>query len=88
MHPADPNIAMLEAVVTTLGTLADEMVFVGGCAAGLTELAKHLAKRATLLLEDPDFDQALPGLLPPDPGNQARIPRVRERLAAIAGRNG
>lgn len=233
MHPADPNIAMLESVVTTLGTLADDMVFVGGCAAGLlitdtaapeirtttdvdalvevvslreyhklstalrsqgfvedqspeapiarwrngsqildvmptdasvlgfgnewyplvfrtavtatlpngyqirhisapsflatklsafdgrgggdylnshdmedfiavidgrsdiieeietddTELAKHLAQRATLLLGDPGFDQALPGLLPPDPGNQARVPRVRQRLAAIADRH-
>jgi len=50
------------------------------------ELAKHLANRAALLLRDRDFVQALPGLLPPDPGSQARIPRVRERLAAIARR--
>ena len=31
----NPNIEMLEAAVERLGTLIDEMVFLGGCATGL-----------------------------------------------------
>ena len=35
MNPRDPNIQLLEAVAQALGDLRDELVFVGGCAAGL-----------------------------------------------------
>jgi len=37
----NPNIALLESAVYKLGTLSEEMVFVGGCATGLllTDLA-------------------------------------------------
>jgi predicted nucleotidyltransferase len=36
MHrKSNPNIELLELVVSQLGTLIDEMVFVGGCATGL-----------------------------------------------------
>lgn len=35
MNPQDPNIQLLEAVAKELGDLRDELVFVGGCAAGL-----------------------------------------------------
>ena len=35
MHPADPNVGIPEAVIERQGPLADEMVFVGGCATGL-----------------------------------------------------
>lgn len=35
MKPTHPNVAMLEVVAKALGPLCDEVVFVGGCAAGL-----------------------------------------------------
>ncbi|HEX2585545.1 MAG TPA: hypothetical protein VHL14_10450 [Steroidobacteraceae bacterium] len=35
MNPRDPNIQLLEAVASALGDLRDDLVFVGGCAAGL-----------------------------------------------------
>ena len=35
MNPQDPNVQLLEFVAKELGDLRDELVFVGGCAAGL-----------------------------------------------------
>ena len=35
MNPRDPNVQMVEVVAQALGELCDELVFVGGCAAGL-----------------------------------------------------
>ncbi len=35
MNPRDPNIAKVELVAHALGDLCEELVFVGGCAAGL-----------------------------------------------------
>lgn len=35
MNPHDPNIAKVELIAQALGALRDELVFVGGCAAGL-----------------------------------------------------
>ena len=35
MNPNDPNVAMVEIVAARLGALREQMVFVGGCAAGL-----------------------------------------------------
>jgi predicted nucleotidyltransferase len=35
MNPHDPNLAKVELIADALGTLCDELVFVGGCAAGL-----------------------------------------------------
>lgn len=35
MNPADPNLAKVELIAQALGPLKDELVFVGGCAAGL-----------------------------------------------------
>ncbi len=35
MSPQDPNVQMVELVAQALGELCDELVFVGGCAAGL-----------------------------------------------------
>ena len=45
MKPDDPNLAKVEIVAAALGSLCDELVFVGGCAAGL-------------LLSDPAATQA------------------------------
>lgn len=35
MSPHDPNLAKVELIAAALGALCDELVFVGGCAAGL-----------------------------------------------------
>lgn len=35
MNPNDPNIEMIEHIAEALGSLTEELVFVGGCAAGL-----------------------------------------------------
>ena len=35
MNATDPNLPLLESVVKTLGPLCEQLVFVGGCAAGL-----------------------------------------------------
>lgn len=35
MNPADPNLQRVELVAAALGEMCDELVFVGGCAAGL-----------------------------------------------------
>lgn len=41
MNPQDPNVEMLEQVARALGELCDELVFVGGCAAGLLCTSPH-----------------------------------------------
>ncbi len=35
MNPRDPSIQMVEVVAQALGDLCDELIFVGGCAAGM-----------------------------------------------------
>lgn len=35
MNPLDPNVAKVELIAHALGALRDDLVFVGGCAAGL-----------------------------------------------------
>lgn len=35
MNPDDPNLAKVELIATALGPLCEDLVFVGGCAAGL-----------------------------------------------------
>lgn len=35
MNPRDPNIQMVEVVAHALGDLCEELIFVGGCAAGM-----------------------------------------------------
>jgi predicted nucleotidyltransferase len=35
LNPRDPNVQLVEVVAQALGGLCDELVFVGGCAAGL-----------------------------------------------------
>lgn len=49
-------------------------------------LTSYLAARVEQLLDDPGFVQALGGLLPGDPGSQARLAMLRQRLASMAGR--
>ncbi len=46
MKSQDPNLAKVELIAIALGTLCDELVFVGGCAAGLliTDPAASMAR--------------------------------------------
>ncbi|MCF8152320.1 MAG: hypothetical protein K9J80_16375 [Sulfuritalea sp.] len=46
MNPGDPNLAKVELIAHALGSLRDQLVFVGGCAAGLlmTDAAATLAR--------------------------------------------
>lgn len=49
MNPLDPNIRQVEEVAQALGELRDQLVFVGGCAAGLLCTSPQAAPpRATL----------------------------------------
>jgi predicted nucleotidyltransferase len=47
-------------------------------------LRAHVAERFWLLLQDPRFRSALPGHLPGDAANQARVPLVVDRIEAIS----
>lgn len=48
------------------------------------EVQAYLAGQMALLLEDDDFQDALPGHLPGDSASQARVPFIIERMEAIA----
>lgn len=47
------------------------------------DLRDFVVKRLREWLDNPAFVEALPGHLAPDPGSQARLPLLRERLARI-----
>jgi len=64
----NPNLALLERMVSLLGSLSEQMVFVGGCATGL-------------LITDCAW---VPGHLPGDAASQARLPGLLQRIQAIA----
>lgn len=49
-----------------------------------TALRGHLAERLAALLGDQRFLEALPGHLPGDAANQARVPLIRDRMTAMA----
>ncbi len=51
------------------------------------KLKDHLGQRLADLLRDDRFLEALPGHMPGDPGSQARVPIVIERLRAITSSN-
>lgn len=53
-------------------------------AASEEALRTHLAQHVVAFLNDPDFHAALPGHLPGDAANQARLPVILERLRSIA----
>ncbi|MEK7271189.1 MAG: hypothetical protein AAB215_09655 [Planctomycetota bacterium] len=48
------------------------------------EIRAHLRDMFSALLNEPRFLDALPGHLPPDPGSQARLPRLERLLRAWA----
>lgn len=78
---ASHDIEDFIAVVDGRGSIVDEVHAVDA------RLASYLAARVGQLLDDPVFGQALAGLLPGDPGSQARLAILRQRLEFIAGRN-
>ena len=66
------------AVIDGREELVDEI------ASANAALRAHLAKSIAILRKDPDFHAALPGHLPGDAANQARLPMVLARLRMIA----
>jgi hypothetical protein len=49
------------------------------------DVRSFIAKETGLLLETPQFIDAIPGYLLPDAASQGRVPLVVERLKEIAG---
>ena len=47
------------------------------------DLLKFLAEQLSEWLENPDFIDALPGLLPPDAASQAIVSKILERIKTI-----
>lgn len=78
---ASHDIEDFIAVVDGRASIVDEVN------ASDARLNSYLAERVGRLLDDPDFVQALAGLLPGDPGSQARLAMLRQRLESMAGRN-
>ena len=52
-----------------------------------TELSTYIVDTFSNFLENPQFREALPGHLPPDPGSQARLPNLKKKLNRIATLN-
>ena len=48
------------------------------------DLRNYLAGQFLQWLKNPDFMDALPGLLPPDSASQARLPTIIERIEIIS----
>ena len=58
----------------------------GELSAAPANLKAHVAREVCSLLSNPDFEDALPGYLPPDTAGQGRLPTCLARLRALAGR--
>lgn len=48
-------------------------------------LRRYLVEAVGTLMSTPEFDEALPGQLPPDPASQGRLPMLRGKLRNLAG---
>lgn len=68
----------LPSVVDGRGELFDELI------ACDDELRNYISKEIGALLRNDEFVAALPGHLPVDPGAQARLPQLLERLRLIS----
>ncbi len=70
--------------------LEDLLTVIDGRAAIVQEIGEaasvrsYIAEQFGVLLKIPAFVDALPGHLLPDPGSQARLPLLRERIEAIS----
>jgi hypothetical protein len=58
---------------------------VGEIAGAKADLRSYIAEQFRILLATPAFHDALPRHLLPDPGSQARLPLLLERIQRIAG---
>ena len=58
----------------------------GELSAAPANLKAHVAREVCSLLSNPDFEDALPGYLPPDTAGQGRLPTCLARLRALAAR--
>ena len=67
----NPNLEILALAVNQLGDLADDMVFLGGCATGL--LISDPAAPPIRVTRDMD---AISGHMPTDEVSQARVPGI------------
>lgn len=72
----------MEDIVAVLDGRPELVEEVRDCDATLRD---HLQARSVALLQDERFLEALPGHMPSDEGNQARVPIIIKRLEAIAG---
>lgn len=50
------------------------------------QLRQYLQAEFAILHADPTFSEAISGFLPGDAINQARVPRILQRIAALAGK--
>ena len=91
---ANPNLQLLTDAAKLLNPILGESVFVGGCATALliTDSAAAdvrptfdvdtIAKIKKLILTH-EFNDALPGHLPPDAASQGRVGTIISRLEEI-----
>lgn len=77
-----PDLEDIVSVTDGRPTIANEV------AISDFELRGFLAEEFRLLLENEEFQQALPGYLAPDAASQLRKPLVLERMQQIAGAGG
>ena len=94
MSPRDPNLAQVELIAHVLGSLREELVFVGGCAVGLlmsdpaasparVTYDVDLVVEVASLLSMPEFMNYLSGLLHQDATLPERVAEVAVRLRRI-----
>lgn len=76
---ASHDLEDLLTVVDGRDALPNEVAEVSG------EMRQYIAEQLNTFLCDEEFRAALPGHLPADPGAQARLPELLERLERIAG---
>ncbi len=98
MNPNDPNVAMMELVASRgngdflfshdLGDLIsvidgrDELI--EECRTHAMDLQQYLREWMGRLLSTPAFLDALPGHLPGDAANQARLPDLMDKLRLLS----
>lgn len=70
----------MEDVVAVLDGRPGIVDEVAGCDA---TLRRHLTEKLAILMNDQGFLEALPGHLPGDAANQARVPLILERIRTI-----
>ncbi len=75
-HDLEDIVAVVDGRERLIDELAEEE----------ESLQTYVAQETKKLLSNSRFHEALPAHLPPDPGSQARLPSLVERLKALANR--